>query len=77
MMLLRLSLHGGVTIHNGYVCCCGLMANYPVPGILSYALFRHLFLLALLVTLVALLTPADSEPSRVSRRLFCLSQAAC
>ena len=59
-MWLRLSHRGGETIHNGYVCCCGLMANYPVPGILRYALFRHLFLLALLVTLVALLTPADS-----------------
>lgn len=60
MMLLRLSLHGGVTIHKGYVCFCGLMANHAVPGILRYALFRHFFLLALLVTLVVLLTPADS-----------------
>lgn len=36
------------------------MANHLVPGILRYALFQRLFLLALLVTLVALLTPADS-----------------
>lgn len=60
MMLLRLSPRGGETIRNGYVCCCGLMANHLVPGTLRYALFRRLFLLALLVTLVALLTPADS-----------------